>query len=83
MLEGELRARIGGTEHTVGAGETLAVPAGTPHSMWNPGPGPARAVWQTRPALRTEGFFELVWGLAAGGEDERRGAARPRTRRRP
>jgi len=64
VLEGELRARIGGTEHTVGAGETLAVPAGTPHSMWNPGPGPARAVWQTRPALRTEGFFELVWGLA-------------------
>ena len=32
--------------------------------MWNPGPGRARAVWQTRPALRTEAFFEMVWGLA-------------------
>jgi hypothetical protein len=32
--------------------------------MWNPGPDRARAVWQTRPALRTEAFFELVWGLA-------------------
>jgi hypothetical protein len=21
-------------------------------------------LWQTRPALRTEGFFELAWGLA-------------------
>jgi hypothetical protein len=51
-------------ERTVRAGETLVVPVRTPHSMWNPGPGPARAVWQTRPALKTEAFFELVWGLA-------------------
>jgi mannose-6-phosphate isomerase-like protein (cupin superfamily) len=64
VLEGELRARVGGAERTVRSGESLDVPAGTPHSMWNPGPGPARALWQTRPALRTEAFFELVWGLA-------------------
>jgi quercetin dioxygenase-like cupin family protein len=64
VLEGELRARIGGTEHTVRTGETFEVPAGTAHSMWNPGASRARAVWQTRPALRTEAFFELVWGLA-------------------
>jgi hypothetical protein len=32
--------------------------------MWNPGPGRVRAVWQTRPALRTEEFFTLLWGLA-------------------
>ena len=64
VLEGELRARIGDEVRTVRAGEMFEVPAGTPHSMWNPGPGPARALWQTRPALRTEGFFELVWGLA-------------------
>ena len=49
---------------TIGAGDTLDVPAGTPHAMWNPGPGRARAVWQTRPALKTEAFFEMVWGLA-------------------
>jgi hypothetical protein len=48
----------------VRAGETLDVPAGTPHTMWNPGPQRARAVWQTRPALKTEAFFEIVWGLA-------------------
>jgi mannose-6-phosphate isomerase-like protein (cupin superfamily) len=64
VVEGELRARLGGEERTVRAGETLVVPVRTPHSMWNPGPGPARAVWQTRPALKTEAFFELVWGLA-------------------
>ena len=39
--------------------------------MWNPGPGRARAVWQTRPALKTEAFFEMVWGLArASANDE-------------
>jgi hypothetical protein len=29
----------------------------------------ARAVWQTRPALRTEAFFEMVWGLAQAAKD--------------
>ena len=60
VLEGELQARVGDLERTVGAGETLDVPAGTPHTMWNTGPGRARAVWQTRPALKTEAFFEMV-----------------------
>lgn len=64
VLEGELRARLGDVEHTVRTGETLEVPSGTPHAMWNAGPGRARAVWQTRPALKTEAFFEMVWGLA-------------------
>jgi quercetin dioxygenase-like cupin family protein len=64
VLEGELRARVGDVDHTVRAGETLEVPPGTPHAMWNPGPGRTRAVWQTRPALKTEAFFEMVWGLA-------------------
>jgi quercetin dioxygenase-like cupin family protein len=72
VLEGELRARVGDAARTVQAGETFDVPAGTPHSMWNPGPERVTAVWQTRPALRTEELFELVWGLAqaaARGEE--------------
>jgi mannose-6-phosphate isomerase-like protein (cupin superfamily) len=73
VLEGALRVRMGGTERTVAAGETIDVPAGTPHSMWNPGPGPTRALWQTRPALRTEGFFELVWGLAQAAHSGQEG----------
>jgi hypothetical protein len=45
--------------------------------MWNPGPGPARAVWQTRPALKTEGFFELVWGLAQAAKTNAQGGPTP------
>lgn len=64
VLEGELRARIDGEERTLRAGDVLQIPPSTTHSMWNPGPGVARARWETRPALRTEAFFEMVWGLA-------------------
>lgn len=77
VLEGELRARIADTERTVRAGESLDVPAGTPHAMWNAAPDPARALWQTRPALRTEGFFELVWGLAQAAADPGRPSPAP------
>jgi hypothetical protein len=49
------------------------VPPGTRHAMWNPGPGVARASWQTMPALRTEEFFETAWGLAADGKTNDQG----------
>jgi quercetin dioxygenase-like cupin family protein len=77
VLEGELRAQVGGAEHVLHAGDTLDLPAGTPHSMWNPGPGRARAVWQTRPALKTEAFFEMVWGLAQGAKANDKGSPSP------
>jgi len=64
VLEGELHARIGDEQRTLRAGDVLELPAATPHTMWNPGPGRARAIWQTRPALKTEALFELLWGLA-------------------
>ena len=73
VLEGELQVRIGDAERTLPAGETIDVPPGTPHAMWNAGPASARALWQTRPALRTEGFFELAWGLAQAAHAGREG----------
>jgi mannose-6-phosphate isomerase-like protein (cupin superfamily) len=74
ILEGELQARIGREKRTLKTGDVVDVPVGTPHAMWNPGPGQARAVWQTRPALETEQFFETMWKLAADGKVSRTGA---------
>jgi quercetin dioxygenase-like cupin family protein len=74
ILEGALQVNVDGEQRTLSRGDELVVPAGTVHAMWNEGPGPARAAWVTRPALRTEQFFERAWGLAAGTVDERLGA---------
>ena len=56
-----MQVRIdGGPERTLSAGETLEVPRGTPHTMWNGADVPARTRWITRPALRTEGWFRTL-----------------------
>jgi quercetin dioxygenase-like cupin family protein len=64
ILEGTMRAEVGGEERELNAGDTLDIAPKVPHKMWNEGPGPARTLWQTRPALRTEDFFEALFGIA-------------------
>ena len=63
VLAGELHVVIGGEGRTLGAGETLVVPTGTTHSMWAEAEG-VRVNWQTRPALKTEAFFETISGIS-------------------
>jgi quercetin dioxygenase-like cupin family protein len=62
-------------ERDLGPGESIELPRGTVHAMWNAGDEPVVLVWQTRPALRTEEFFETVAKLARG-EDAGVDAAR-------
>jgi mannose-6-phosphate isomerase-like protein (cupin superfamily) len=68
ILEGAMRAVVGGARRDLAAGESFVIPAGEVHSMWNPGPGSARVNWQVRPALRTQEFFAVVFALAARGQ---------------
>jgi mannose-6-phosphate isomerase-like protein (cupin superfamily) len=77
VLEGTLRAKVGGEERELGPGETLEIPRGTPHQMWNPGEHGARVVWQTRPALRTEGWFRSIDALHREGRVGRNGMPGP------
>lgn len=61
VLAGELTARIdGGEERKLHAGETLDIPAGTKHQMWNAAAAEARVRWETKPALRTEDWWRAV-----------------------
>ena len=69
VLEGTIRAIIGGTERRYGRGETFDVPAGTPHQMG--AEEPSRMRWEVRPALRTAEFFERLYG---DGPDSARAA---------
>jgi quercetin dioxygenase-like cupin family protein len=67
ILEGTMHARVGGEQRVLVAGDTLEIEAGVPHAMWNEGPQRARTLWQTRPALRTENFFEAIVRLGSAG----------------
>ena len=69
VLEGRVRAIVGGDERLYGPGETFGVPAGTPHQMAAEG-GPARFRWEVRPALRTAEFFERLYGEGPGSARE-------------
>ncbi|HEX6117418.1 MAG TPA: cupin domain-containing protein, partial [Solirubrobacterales bacterium] len=58
VLEGSMRAIVGGEERVYGPGEPFEVPSGTPHQM--AAEGPTRMRWELRPALRTADFFERL-----------------------
>ena len=72
VLSGTLETRIGGVTAIYGSGDRFEVPPGVVHTMHNSGDGVVRLRWQTKPALRTEEFFESVWGLSG----ERLGSVR-------
>src|SRR5690242_7668077 len=60
VLEGSMRAIVDGEERVYGEGDSIDVPAGTPHQMR--AEQPTRMRWEVRPALRTAEFFERLYG---------------------
>lgn len=67
VLAGRLDVLVDGQQRTLEEGGVLTVAPGVPHEMWTAEAG-TRVNWQTRPALKTEAFFETVWGLAKDGK---------------
>jgi len=53
VLEGTLRVLVGNSE--AGAGWGVFVPRGTPHTYWNPAPGPVRCL-----LVMTSNIFRLI-----------------------
>lgn len=72
-VSGVLRARVDGEELTLGAGESMVVPPGTPHTWWIDGEEDAHVLVEFRPALNTETFFETMYGLARDGKLDENG----------
>jgi glyoxylate utilization-related uncharacterized protein len=68
VLDGEINVLLDGERRTLRKGDTLLIPPGTPHQMW--ADAPARQRWETRPALKTERFFETLWGMQQDGKLE-------------
>jgi mannose-6-phosphate isomerase-like protein (cupin superfamily) len=69
ILEGAMQVQLPGeAEQTLGKGETLDIPRGTPHVMWNGADEVARTRWITRPAGRTEEWFRTLDSFQRRGE---------------
>lgn len=68
VLAGALHFSVRGRVQVVRAGETIVIPANTPHYFWNEGEEVAHAIQEFRPASRTEEFFETYFGLARDGK---------------
>jgi quercetin dioxygenase-like cupin family protein len=77
VLSGSLVFEVAGVERRVTAGETVSVPAGTPHRFWNDSAEDARSIQFFRPALDIASFFETLFALAQQGGLDARGMPKP------
>ena len=68
VLDGTPSFCVRGRRFTLKAGDTLTVPAGTPHYYWNDGQAEAHMLIEFSPALRTEEFFRSYFALAQQGK---------------
>ena len=73
VISGSLGVRIDGRELVLRAGESVAVPPGTPHTIWNAGEGETHLLVAFQPALKTEAFFETMFALARDGKIDSQG----------
>ena len=78
-VSGALRFRLGMKCRTVGPGEVVRVPAGTPHGFRNVGPEVAHFLIELTPPLRGEEGLRTLFGLQRDGRLRvpRRGIPRP------
>src|SRR5215218_826602 len=68
VISGSVRFRVGAEERSLKAGESITIPANTPHFFWNDGEEEAHFIGWFRPALKIERFFESFFGLAQDGK---------------
>ncbi len=61
IVTGQLTVEIGAEPARVlRAGDTVDVPRGTVHRMWNSGPDTASALWRVAPRLHTDEMFKHI-----------------------
>jgi quercetin dioxygenase-like cupin family protein len=77
VVAGTLGLKVDGKEIVAGPGETLTVPAGTPHRFWNAGDDQVRFRCEVRPALQFERLLETMFALAADGKTNKKGMPNP------
>ncbi|HWM13640.1 MAG TPA: cupin domain-containing protein [Gaiellaceae bacterium] len=76
VLRGNLGLRAGGVVRTLGVGDVVVLPPGTPHAAWNAGVAEVHVLVDFRPALRTEAALETLADLARAGRTTAAGVPR-------
>src|SRR5438067_1418528 len=77
VISGAMKVTMNGREHLLGAGQSIEVPAGTPHTQVPVGEGPGQVRIQVRPAGQTREFLERLALLCREGNVTRLGYPRP------
>jgi quercetin dioxygenase-like cupin family protein len=77
IVSGTLGLNVDGEEIVAGPGETVTIPAGTPHRFSNAGDDEVRFRCEVRPALQFEQLLETMFALAADGKTNRKGMPNP------
>ena len=77
VISGAMKVKMNGREHILTSGQSIEVPAGTPHTQAPVGEGPGSVRIQVRPAGRTQAFLEQVARLCREGKVTRAGYPRP------
>ncbi len=77
VISGALKVTMNGREHVLGAGRSIEIPAGTPHTQVPVGDGPGRIRIQVRPAGRSQAFMTRLAELCREGKFMRGGFPRP------
>jgi mannose-6-phosphate isomerase-like protein (cupin superfamily) len=73
VVSGELAVVYGGTESVLIEDESVTLPAGVPHRVWNPIDEPSRVVLEFRPAHEAQSLTETLFVLGQLGEIDENG----------
>jgi hypothetical protein len=65
LLSGSLVFEVDGARRKLSPGDSISIPANTPHRFWNDGKEPAHSIQFLEPALESAAFFETLFTLAA------------------
>ena len=64
VLEGRLHCTLAGKLRVLEAGETLVIPRGVAHTLWNESPAGSRSIGEFRPAGNMQRLLELAFPIA-------------------
>jgi quercetin dioxygenase-like cupin family protein len=75
VLAGSMTTVVDGRERVLETGDTIDIPAGTVHQMWNASSAPARMTWRTTPGGRTLEWFQALDAFTRDGDGAALGVA--------